>query len=127
MELNQIQTWDNERIFDELTSIHGIGKKTVSIFICFGLKRDSFPVDVHVHRIMTRVGITSNYKNPDKLFKMVNPYIPVGKEFFLHVHLVEHGKGICKSSNPKCESCMFNEYCDYFLKKNAWANHLIEA
>ena len=58
---------------------------------------------------------------------MVSPYIPVGKEFFLHVHLVEHGKSICKSSNPKCESCMFNEHCDYFLKKNAWANHLIEA
>ena len=122
MELNQIQLWDNERIFKELTSIHGIGNETVSIFICFGLKRDSFPVDVHVHRIMTRVGITSNYKNPDKIFKMVNPYIPVGKGFFLHAHLVEHGKNICKISNPKCENCMFNQHCDYFLRKNEWTD-----
>ena len=122
-DLEPIRNWQKERIFSELTAITGIGNKTVSIFICFGLKQSSFPVDVHIHRILTRVGVTSNYKNPDKVFNDVNPFIPVGKEFFLHAHLVEHGKNMCKNSNPNCEDCMFKNHCDYFLRKNEWADN----
>ena len=119
--IEEIRNWNTNKVFAELTSIKGIGNKTVSIFICFGLKGRSFPVDVHVHRILTRMGISSNVKNPDTVFKEVSPFIPVGKEFFLHVHLVEHGKKICKSSNPNCTDCMFNQHCDFLLKKNGWA------
>ena len=122
-DLEPIRNWQKERIFSELTAITGIGNKTVSIFICFGLKQSSFPVDVHVHRILTRIGVTSNYKNPDKVFMDVDPFIPVGKEFFLHAHLVEHGKNMCKNSNPNCKDCMFNNHCDYYFKKNEWADN----
>ena len=82
MDLNKIQTWNSEKIFNELTSINGINLKAVSIFICIGLKRDSFPVDIHVHRILIRIGVTSIYTNPDKIYRLVNQFIPVGKEFF---------------------------------------------
>ena len=82
LELEPIRLWEKERIFSELTSIQGIGNKTVSIFVCFGLNRASFPVDIHIRRIFTRIGVTSNYTNPDKVFEVVKPFIPVGKEFF---------------------------------------------
>jgi len=127
MDMKKIQIWNSERIYKELTSIQGIDLKTASIFICIGLRRDVFPVDIHVHRILIRIGVTSIYTNPDKIYKLVNPFIPVGKEFFLYAHLIEHGKFICKSSNPKCNSCMFNEHCDYFIKKNEWVTRAFEA
>ena len=120
-ELDPIIHWKKDEIFTELTSIQGIDFKTISIFICFGLRGNSFPVDVHVHRILTRVGISSNYKSSERVFKIVNPFIPVGKEFFLYAHIVNHSKNVCKRKKPKCIDCMFNQHCDYFLKKNEWA------
>ena len=122
-DLRPILLWENNKIFSELTSIHGIDIKTISTFICFGLKGNSFPVDVHVHRILTRIGISLNFKSPEKVFKIVNPFIPVGKEFFLYAHIVNHGKVVCKSLNPKCNVCMFNQHCDFFQKKNEWSEN----
>lgn len=121
--LKPIINWEYDKIYDELTSINGIGIKLVSSLICFGLRGNSFPVDVHVHRIITRIGITLCYKSPDKVFKIIKPFIPVGKEYFLHAHIINYGKEVCRKLNPKCDYCMFNKHCDFFQKKNEWAEN----
>jgi endonuclease III len=126
LDLEPIRLWEKERLFSELTSIQGIGIITVSIFVCFGLERASFPVDNHIQRIFTRIGVTSNYTSPYKVFERVKPFIPVGRELFLHTHLVEFGKNICKSSIPICNRCMFNDQCDFFNNKNKWTLSLIK-
>jgi len=119
-DLSPMCNWTTNRVMNSLMAIPGIGLKTAAVFLCFNLRRDVFPVDVHVHRILTRVGVTARKLNQNQVFNQVNSYIPFGKDFFLHCHLIEHGRHFCKK-NPICNSCSFSNHCDYKLKKNEWA------
>ena len=40
-----------------LTALPGIGRKTASIILLFGFGRPAMPVDTHVHRVTTRLGM----------------------------------------------------------------------
>lgn len=119
--LDNISSWDDEKIINELIKLKGIGYKTIAILLCFSLGRDVFPVDVHVHRIITRLGITKKSLSPDKVFFKINPFVPYGKDYFLHVKLVKFGREKCRSRNPLCAECPFSQLCDYDLNKNDWA------
>ncbi|MBT3251059.1 MAG: hypothetical protein HN729_01025 [Candidatus Marinimicrobia bacterium] len=119
--LDNISSWDDEKITSELIKINGIGYKTIAILLCFSLGRDVFPVDVHVHRIITRLGITRKSLSPDKVYFLINPFVPFGKDHFLHVQLVKFGRERCRSQNPLCVDCPFSQLCDYNLNKNDWA------
>jgi len=119
--LDPIAKWDTPRLFAELTKIPGIGVKTVAIVACFSLERAVFPVDVHVHRVLTRLGVTPRKLNPDQTFRTVDPFIPFSRDAMLHLNLIELGRHYCTSRQPKCSVCRFGEICDYFLQKNDWA------
>lgn len=119
-DVKSIETWETKLIINSLVSIPGIGVKTAAIFCCFSLKRSVFPVDIHVYRILIRIGVISNQLKPNQVFDKVDSYIPYGKDYFLHCHLIEHGRSICRK-DPSCNHCMFSEHCDYNLKKNYWA------
>tara|TARA_B100000029_G_scaffold378606_1_gene373383 strand:- start:609 stop:1277 length:669 start_codon:yes stop_codon:yes gene_type:complete len=120
-DLKPMSKWSTKRIMNSLCSIKGIGVKTAAIFCCFSLRRAVFPVDVHVHRMLTRVGITSRRLSPEQVFNKVDSYIPYGKDYFLHCHIIDHGRHICKK-RPLCDECMFAKHCDYNLNKNDWVN-----
>lgn len=105
----------DEEIFKELKQINGIGTKTISCLLLFGLKRNVFPVDTHIHRIMNRLGIVKT-KNANDTYTSVKDLIPKGKEYCLHVSLIQFGREICKSNKPLCYNCYFIKFCDYKIK-----------
>lgn len=118
--LRELTDWETEDILETLIKIPGIGIKTASIVACFSLNRNVFPVDVHVHRILSRMGITSRKLNPDQTFYQVDPFIPVGRDRELHISLIAHGRSICRPGNPDCSGCLIAEHCDYANHKNDW-------
>lgn len=123
MNLNFIQQMSDEEVFDELLQYNGVGVKTVSCVLAFGLGRDVFPVDTHVHRIVNRLGL-AHTKSPDKTFQQLNSIIPKGKRFLLHTMLIKFGRKICKAKNPLCGKCILYDLCEfkekefYFLRGN---------
>ncbi len=116
MSLDFIDKMDDEAIYSELIKYNGVGVKTISCVLAFGLGRDVFPVDTHVHRIANRLGLVKT-KTPDKTFESLKDKIPKGKKFLLHTLLIRFGRKICRAKNPLCNKCVLYDLCEFKEKE----------
>lgn len=107
----------SDEILEYLLSFKGVGIKTASCVLLFGLNRDVCPVDTHIHRILNRLGILKT-PHPDETFKILQPLIPKGKSYSLHINLIRHGKRICKAQKPNCTDCFLAETCLFARSKD---------
>ena len=106
MEVDEAKQW--------LTSLHGVGPKTAAIVLLFSLGKPAFPVDTHVHRVSQRLGLigpkTSREQAHDALEKLLPPEI----YYTFHLNLIDHGREICKSQQPRCAACVLREHCNHY-------------
>jgi endonuclease-3 len=112
MSLDFIKKLSNDEIYQELLKYDGVGIKTVSCVLAFGLGRDVFPVDTHVHRLANRLGLVRT-KSPDKTFEQLQKIVPDGKKFLLHTMLIKFGRKICRAKNPLCGKCVLYDLCEF--------------
>lgn len=117
LSMKYLNEMSNDKIYEELLEFNGIGLKTISCVLAFGLGRDVFPVDTHVHRLCNRLGI-ANTKSPDKTFEQVKRMIPKGKKFLLHTMLIRFGRKVCRARNPLCGECILYDLCEFREKEN---------
>ena len=98
-----------------LTALDGVGPKTAACVLLFALGMPAMPVDTHVGRVMTRIGIlpgrTSTATKQCMLEDMIGP--EPERVYAVHVETIAHGRRICRSQGPKCEICVLKEHCDY--------------
>lgn len=99
--------------FTQLISLPGIGRKTANLILNYIFKKITIAVDTHVFRVSRRVGL-SNSKSKIDVEKQLLDIIP--KHWVLQSHdlLVFHGKYVCKSRNPQCNTCLISKYCEYY-------------
>jgi endonuclease-3 len=116
LSLSFIKDFEDEEIYKELIRYNGVGIKTISCVLAFGLERDVFPVDTHVHRVTNRLGLV-NTKTPDKTFDAFKDKIPKGKKFLFHTLLIRFGRKICKAKNPLCGKCVLYDLCEFIDKE----------
>lgn len=116
LSLNYIKKLTDEEIYEDLIQYDGVGIKTISCVLTFGLGRDVFPVDTHVHRLANRLGIV-NTKTPDKTFEHIKGWLPKGKSFLFHTLLIRFGRKICRSANPLCGKCRLYDLCEFKEKE----------
>ncbi|GMA15650.1 endonuclease III domain-containing protein [Deinococcus metallilatus] len=98
-----------------LTDLPGVGVKTASLVLLFNYARPVFPVDTHVHRVTTRVGVIPRMGEQAAhraLLKLLPPDPPF--LFELHLNLLRHGQKVCTWARPKCPVCVLRERCDAF-------------
>ncbi|CAH0038064.1 unnamed protein product [Clonostachys rhizophaga] len=88
---------DDAACMRELLSFKGIGPKTASCVLLFCLRRESFAVDTHVHRITGLLGWRPEGAGREEAHAHLDARIPDGDKYPLHVLLIAHGK--------KCEEC----------------------
>jgi DNA (cytosine-5)-methyltransferase 1 len=93
-----------------LTSLPGIGPKSARCVLAYSLNRPAFPVDTHVHRIFSRLGLVeSNGRKADH-----DPFqnvVPDAMRKRLHVNLVHHGRSVCRTQRPRCDRCVLISFC----------------
>ena len=70
--------------FEELEALPGVGHKTASVVMSQAFGHPAFPVDTHIHRLMTRWGLTSG-KNVVETEKDAKRLFP--KELWNKLHL----------------------------------------
>lgn len=109
--LEEIRSMDNEAAAARMMAFRGVGVKTAACVLLFGLGRDVFPVDTHVHRVSNRLGLVRTTSR-DKTHAAMKPMIPEGKGYEFHVLLVRFGRRVCKAQNPRCHVCpLYDECC----------------
>ncbi|KAI0596957.1 base excision DNA repair protein [Biscogniauxia sp. FL1348] len=87
----------DEDAMREMLSFQGVGPKTASCVLLFCLRRESFAVDTHVHRIAGLLGWRPRDCTRDQAHAHLDARVPDEDKYGLHVLLIKHGK--------TCEEC----------------------
>lgn len=100
---------------EELLKLPGVGRKTANVILLevFGIA-NGIAVDTHVKRLSNRIGFSLE-SAPEKIEQDLIKIFP--KEHFKEINhlLIYHGRNICNSRNPKCDTCQIKMYCNYYI------------
>ena len=101
---------------DWLLDIPGVGPKTAAIVLLFALGRPAFPVDTHVHRLASRLGLIPPRTSREKAHGLLEALVPSDIFYTLHLNLIAHGRAVCHARNPEHDRCPLQKHCDYYLQ-----------
>ena len=86
--------------FEELEALPGVGHKTASVVMAQAFHIPAFPVDTHIHRLMTRWGLT-NGKSVEQTEKDAKKLFPKDKWNKLHIQIILYGREYSPARNPR--------------------------
>ena len=100
------------KTFDELLALPGVGRKSANLIMGDVFGEPAIVTDTHCIRLVYRMGLVNNIKEPKKvemaLWKIIPP--EEGNDF-CH-RLVYHGRAVCTArTTPYCEKCCLNDIC----------------
>ena len=90
--------------FEELEHLPGVGHKTASVIMAQIFGVPAFPVDTHIHRLMTRWHLT-NGKNVDQTEKDAKRLFPEKLWNKLHLQIIYFGREYCSARGHIKEEC----------------------
>ena len=96
---------------DYLTALPGVGRKTAACVLLFAYGRRDVPVDTHVSRVGTRLGLLRAGAPFEELHDQMLALTPPGQELELHVNLLRHGRRTCHARSPACHECALARMC----------------
>jgi len=94
-----------------LRSLPAVGPKTAACVLLFGLGMPGLPVDTHVFRVSTRLGLVDEKMGPEKAQTYLEGLVPPEDHFAFHILLIRHGRHCCHARNPSCEACPLRPDC----------------
>ncbi len=112
-DLSFLRDLSDEEVRAYLGRFKGIGSKTTACVLLFGLGRPAFPVDTHVFRVCRRLGLLDSQPTPEKAQAFLESRVRPRDCHALHVHLVEHGRDVCRAHHPACAECSLFAICAY--------------
>jgi endonuclease-3 len=94
-----------------LTSLPGVGRKTAACVLLFTFGMRDVPVDTHVSRVGTRLGLFRPKAPFEELHDTMLNLTPRGQELELHLNLLRHGRRTCHARQPRCDECALRRMC----------------
>ncbi|MFT4033950.1 MAG: DNA lyase [Patulibacter sp.] len=94
-----------------LCALPGVGRKTAACVLLFSFGMQDVPVDTHVSRVGTRLGLLRPGAPLDELHDAMLALTPAGAAWELHVGLLRHGRRTCAAQRPKCDACALRSLC----------------
>jgi endonuclease-3 len=113
LDLGWLEHAPREKTFEYLESLPGVGRKTAACVLLFSYDRPELPVDTHVYRCASRLGLirpkASFEEAHDVLLELTDPE----DVYELHVNLIRHGRRLCLPRQPRCPQCPLLRVCPY--------------
>lgn len=100
---------------DDLRTLAGVGRKTANVVYAVAFGGQAIAVDTHVFRVSNRLGIVSA-KNVLDTERQLQEAIPQNMWADAHHYILLHGRYVCKSQRPLCQTCVLRELCKYNLE-----------
>jgi endonuclease-3 len=88
--------------FEDLEAMPGVGHKTASVVMSQAFGFPAFPVDTHIHRLMTRWGLTSG-KNVEETERDAKKLFREELWNKLHLQIIFYGREYSPARSPKLE------------------------
>ena len=109
--LEPLHDWTSDKRISFLRSLPGVGEKSARCVVTYTLGGDYFAIDVHILRIVRRIGLVPVDWTVEKAHRRFDLWLPSGIAERLHVNMVAHGRAICRGARPACERCPIFEIC----------------
>lgn len=100
------------RTMEELTELHGVGRKTANVVLGNAFGVPGMVVDTHVGRLSRRLGLTS-HNDPEKVERDLMALLPPGAWVALGHRMIHHGRRHCRAPNPRCPGCPLRALCPF--------------
>ncbi len=88
--------------FEALEELPGVGHKTASVVMSQAFGVPAFPVDTHIHRLLTRWGITTG-KNVEQTEKDAKRLFDESLWNKLHLQIIFYGREYSPARSPKSD------------------------
>jgi endonuclease III len=103
-----------------LQKIYGVGEPGAEKILLLTRSHQLLPLDSNGARTMCRIGYGAEHKNYTTMYRSVadaaRPELVADYDWLIdaHVLLRHHGQELCKTSQPRCESCPLTDQCAYY-------------
>jgi endonuclease III len=94
-----------------LTDLPGVGRKTAACVLLFAFGHHDVPVDTHVSRVGTRLGLFRPGAGFEELHDDLLALLKPGEGLEFHVNLLRHGRRTCHAQRPQCGACALARMC----------------
>ena len=101
-----------------LCDLPGVGRKTAACVLLFSFGLRDVPVDTHVGRVATRLGLLREKAGSIEQADAMTALTPPGEELEFHLNLLRHGRHTCHSQRPDCRHCVLRRMCPYARAHN---------
>ena len=101
-------------------ALPGVGRKTAACVLLFAFGMPDIPVDTHVSRVGTRLGLFRPGAPFEELHDDMLALTPRGQELEFHVNLLRHGRRTCHAQRPDAR-CDLRRMCPYVTSPNTGA------
>jgi endonuclease-3 len=98
------------RMLEELTALHGVGRKTANVVLGNAFGIPGLVVDTHVARLSNRLGLTREH-DPTKIEFALMPIVPREQWTVFSHWLILHGRSTCIARKPRCSICALAPHC----------------
>jgi len=109
------------RDHEALESLPGVGRKTANVVLNTAFGEPTIAVDTHIFRVSNRTGIAPG-KNVNEVEQKLLKFVPDEFKKDAHHWLILHGRYTCTARNPKCDSCVVFDDCEWKDRKK-YARH----
>jgi endonuclease-3 len=109
--LSFLESWPTDRIRKYLGSFPGVGEKTIACVLLFAMGRPVMPVDTHVRRVSQRLGLIPRGTDAATAHRLLQEAVPAPLVYAFHLHLIAHGRAICRARKPFCDRCPLRRRC----------------
>lgn len=99
--------------FDALLKLPGVGRKSANLIMGDVFGKPAIVTDTHCIRLVNRIGLVHNVKEPKKVEMELWKIIPPEEGSSFCHRLVYHGRDICTArTKPYCAKCCLNDICE---------------
>ena len=102
-----------EEALEFLESLPGVGRKTAACVMLFSFDRPELPVDTHVYRVASRLGLIRPRASFEEAHDVLLAAAEPDQVFEAHVNLIRHGRRLCTARAPACPECPLLSFCPY--------------
>lgn len=109
---DNIKKIPNDREY--LSTMPGVGRKTINVFLSVIYNEPVVAIDTHVNRVSKRLSLAKHDDNVLEVEEKLTKIFPKENLSKIHHQLVFFGRYKCKSQKPECTNCKLKDICTYY-------------
>ena len=100
-----------------LSTLKGVGRKTINVFLAEYYNVPAIAVDTHVYRVSKRLNLCSEKDTVKETEEKLMQLIPKAQWIKAHHQFIFFGRYHCKAKKPNCHNCQLCTICKFYNKE----------